>query len=1464
MGRSSVRALQAFQGLACILVLLCGLVAPAEAAQLTLGWADNASDESGSRIERRLNPGGSYSEIATVGANVTSYTDTTVAAGQAYCYRVRAYNSAGSSGYSNEACATAAAAPPPADTTPPVRSNGAPTAVLSAGTTQVTLSLSTNENATCKWATSPNTSYSSMPHTFTTTGGLAHSALRTGLSNGSAYTSYVRCRDAANNANSNDYSIAFSVAQRTAASLLQFSLANYSVGETGSTATVTVTRTLSTALEAQVHYETSDGSARATVDYTPAEGDLVFKVGETTRTFKVPVIDNAIVDGSRMVLLRLSDPRNAELGAQNTAVLRIQDDDGGGTLRFSASGYSYPDTAGYANITVTRSGGKARVSVKFRTGAAGTAVPGTDYDPINPPGILEFLPNETTKTFTLRVKANSVVNSSKTVQLLLSDPVGGATLGTPASANLTITNDDTGGGIRFGASSYSVAENAGIAHVTVTRSGGAASGVTVEVKAVDGTAKATLDYGAPSPSVLAFAAGETSKTVDVPIIANALAVTDRSLRLKLQSPGGGGTLSSPSTATLNITKVGIRFSQTAYTVNEGPGSATITVSRAGSAGNVTVQVQTLNDSAVAPADYTAISPAQTLTFSSGQRSKTFTVAIPNNSAKSVNRSLRLRLLNAVGEPLGIPNVATLTILDKGLAELQLTAFAPPAVGFIGKTIAIPNTVRNVSALKAPASTLYFVLSKNTALESSDVILGTRSIGTLEGGAVSASSTTLTIPGSTAPGAYTLFAVVDGLDVVPEQNGGNNVVTASLTILPNVVRTFGVSGVLTNDGCASPVRNGRVAALGSLVLSGQTGTAVTGGLTLTFPLAPGLSVSGPLTATLDAAGHLGGTFTYSTRQGSTTISSGVGTLTGILNGGALEVDFTGQSASGETCDFAGWLTAPAVPIGFMVFQHDTLAGSLGATNGAFVATPSFPASPARYRVLFDVAGDSAPFPAPEAVLFTGPPGSQLAETGGAERSQLASNVVEYRSPWVTSPPTAPAGSWTETYEGNHYDYTETDPEAASRLVVPVLTLAANGSLTRVDWTYRAASGTRLSAAPAFMRSIRLQVLDPCGVTLHDSSILDPTTLSRALNPGVAITSVAELRFRYVDDLDNVHTVHYGAAAPGNCKVVEFSAPSYSAAENVATANITVRRAGDLTGTVTVNFTTSNGTAQQGQDYTNASQVVTLGPSVSSKVVGVPIINNGTPQAGRTVLLSLSGPGGGAALGPLSTAVLTINDDDPRVGFSSATYSAGESSSQATITVQRTGATAPVVSVPYSTSDGTALAGLDYTAASGVLTFASGQTSKTFTVPIVNDTLAEGGQTVNLALGTPTGALLTTLSAATLTIADNDSGGTVAFAAPTFSVVEDAGTVTITVVRTGGNGGITVQYATADGTGKAGTDYQSRSGTLTFAANESSKTFAIPVGNNTGSSANKSVLLTLSNPSGAALGTPSTATLWVVSK
>jgi hypothetical protein len=77
----------------------------AEAAILGLAWSDNSNNEDGFKIERR-SPGGSFVEVARVGANVTTYTDSNLAAGAAYCYTVRAFNSAGSSDATNAACGT--------------------------------------------------------------------------------------------------------------------------------------------------------------------------------------------------------------------------------------------------------------------------------------------------------------------------------------------------------------------------------------------------------------------------------------------------------------------------------------------------------------------------------------------------------------------------------------------------------------------------------------------------------------------------------------------------------------------------------------------------------------------------------------------------------------------------------------------------------------------------------------------------------------------------------------------------------------------------------------------------------------------------------------------------------------------------------------------------------------------------------------------------------------------------------------------------------------------------------------------------------------------------------------------------------------------------------------------------------------------------------------------------------------
>ncbi len=98
------------------------------------------------------------------------------------------------------------------DTTPPIISNGQPTGTLAAGTTSTSISVATNEAATCKWSSTAGVAYTSMTNTFAGAGTTSHTSTRSGLTDGNSYTTYVRCNDTAGNVNTNDYSFTFSVA----------------------------------------------------------------------------------------------------------------------------------------------------------------------------------------------------------------------------------------------------------------------------------------------------------------------------------------------------------------------------------------------------------------------------------------------------------------------------------------------------------------------------------------------------------------------------------------------------------------------------------------------------------------------------------------------------------------------------------------------------------------------------------------------------------------------------------------------------------------------------------------------------------------------------------------------------------------------------------------------------------------------------------------------------------------------------------------------------------------------------------------------------------------------------------------------------------------------------------------------------------------------------------------------------
>ena len=226
----------------------------------------------------------------------------------------------------------------------------------------------------------------------------------------------------------------------------------------------------------------------------------------------------------------------------------------------------------------------------------------------------------------------------------------------------------------------------------------------------------------------------------------------------------------------------------------------------------------------------------------------------------------------------------------------------------------------------------------------------------------------------------------------------------------------------------------------------------------------------------------------------------------------------------------------------------------------------------------------------------------------------------------------------------------------------------------------------------------------------------------------------------------------------------------------------------------------------------------------------------------------------------------------VQLSSPSFSTTEAAGHVTLMVTRTGGSAGITAVNYATANGTAVAGTDYNTAAGTITWADGDAaSKPVSVPILDLHLAGGTKSFSVALSGVSGAAMGAIQTATVVISDNDTAtganalaGTLQMGSASAAVNENAGSVQLPVVRSGGaSGAVSIQYSTVNGSALAPSDYTATSGTLTWADQDGSvKAINIPITNEQLTSGSKNFTVALSGPAGgASLGAPATSVVTI---
>ena len=1183
----------------------------------------------------------------------------------------------------------------------------------------------------------------------------------------------------------------------------QFSQANYSVSESAGSVTITVTRIGPKASAVGVTYTVLAGSATPGADYGGIyTGELPFAVNQTTRTFKVTILNDTLAEGPETFLVQLSNPTGeAILGFRSTAVVAIVDNDTGGAFRFGASSYGASEASAFANVTVTRAGGGAsNGKVRIRTVSGGTAVPGTDYQALDQ--VLDFA-GLTSKTvpITLLTSANLTdepVARTIKLELLNPEPLGLSSVVSPSTTTVTIGDNDVGGAIQFSPTSISKLETDGNAVLTVTRTGGAAmgAGATWEITTA-GTAQSGTDYDPPLTGSVSFDTGP-SQLITIPLIDRPGAHGTRTIQVKLKDPTGGAKLGA-STAMVNVLDetVGFRLNQVAYSATEGNGSITVTILRTGPtqvAAQVTVRTVNPPDpgagTAIPVTDYTPAS--QVLTFLAGQTFKTFTVFLKNDTALDGARTINLELTNpTIGLPnptpgtLGEPHQATITVGDNDLAgTFRFTSATYTATEGVSGNVVVNITV-------------------------------TRSGGA--GGAVN-------VPWSIVGGAATHDDEPGaGVDVILPASG-------VLQFGPNDLSET-IQATIVHDTDAEPNET-VILELGTPSLGGLLGNPKIARLVVVDNDRKGtIQFSAPLVNVAEANADV---LLSLTRTGNVNDAVTATIEWEIAGGTATSADATGPGVD--------VVVPTTIPIEFLKGQ----------------TTKTIPLT----IVHDDVAEGSSP-PETLVVALKNPSAGWALGTVATTTLSLVEGTIQFSGlPLIAS---EASGSKTITV---------TRSGLTTQTVTVTYTVGPAGSATPASTPascspgsdYRPVTGTLVFSPGQPSKAFSVPL---CGDLVVEGNETVDVTL--AVDSGPAIIGPS-------GDTATLTITENDLAG-----VIQFSSLTYGASEGQGNAILTVTRTSTGLG-AKVHWAVVGGTAIAGTDYSldPLEGDIEFG-SLPSKTIVIPLVNTTAADGPRTILVELSNPlpFGLASLGTRVLATLTINDNEPTLRLNSASYVIGEPNTTNTtfnVTVLRAGPAGAPLTVDLApqqndtaTGDTCGENGADFADSVIPVTLTANQTFKTVPVTLCGDMRAEGLEKFRLALQNPVGATLANPSTATVSITDNELGGTLRWSAADASGVEGT-TLLLTVTRTGGTAtDVTVEFQAHDGDGdtpggdaEAGVDYQVIAlPTLTFGAGILSQTVEISLLPRDDAQGPRSFRVILHDAEGgAALGSPATATVWIL--
>lgn len=1193
--------------------------------------------------------------------------------------------------------------------------------------------------------------------------------------------------------------------------------------------------------------------------------------------------------------------RSSKVSRNNFARLKGGATPGPGNLQFDRDNYFVDENGGAVSIGAERLNGTLGSVSMYLNTRDGTALAGEDYTSISNSPVNWANLSAKKGTLSISILNDNKAEGDQSFKLVANVPrltyydLGG--LPVPIGVGLgrkTATVNIADGDVPdmffdLSTSTFFTDENGGFALISVNRSGSSAGRVWVKyattTNATGGIlATPGLNY-TPSSGTLTFESGQTNKAFLVPILDNTLVEPDKVFGVALSNPGGpGAKLGTVTNGVVTIVDNDyapgrLSFTATNFASMENAGTATISVRRrGGNLGVVSADYYLEDISAYANVNYTPVTGH--LEWQSGESGeKSFEVPLIDNNTVESNKTARLVLTNFVTALPGTFTNSLLTVVDDdAFGKLQLsqsTAQVQENEGTMTLFVTRVGGVAGDVSVKVTTSAI-------TARQDVDFVPFTNVVS-LVSGQISTNVTVQILDDGVA-GINRTFAVKLSQSV---NAGLGSVTNTTVTIIdresynlppgqidPTYVSASGANGTIYALGMQT---NGNLVVAGDFSkFNGATRSRMarvlpSGALDPNFDVSAGPSQS-VRTLMIQDSGRIliGGLFTNVSGFNRNYIArlNADGSLDMQFNPGggadnpvyAILTQKDGKIILGG--DFASYNGVNRNHIvrvgadGVIDTSFDPGAGINGTVNALAMQSDGKILVAGRFTTVNNQQQNSVARLNPDGSLDAsfsvglGPDATVRALAIQNDGSILVGGLF-------TTFNGMPSGRLQRVNMDGSQDRTFVPGDGADNAVYTILVQPDGKILVGGDFT-------SFSGVPR-NRITRLRMDGTVDPTINFGSGANGFVSALAVQSDRKILLAGG--FTQYNDEPHAYLARINGGGVADAGQMQFNLSHYSVLETGTNAVIRVVRSRGSTGAITIDFTTLEDTALSGVNYLGVTNTLTFAEGETYKIVTVPVLHDNVATDERSLKLTLTNPTGGAVLGPQPTATVSIINVDMGVGFTSQSYSVNEGvgSGQATISVSRLGGTNGTTTVDFYTQNGSAISGIHYKATSGTITFLPGESIKTFPVGVIDETVVEGNHTVLLYLSNPSGSTALTMGSAVLTIIDNDfSPGTMRFSSSSYQISEKGTNAVITVSRVNGYTGIVaVDFATSDGTAKAGVKYVKTNTRLAFADGETIKTILIPVIDENAVEGDQSVILTLSNVSGGAtLGSPSTATLIIV--